>query len=184
MRAVILLLILSFSASAQTTAFNMLQKLIPDTGKPATFASAQSATKGVVQWEVSKPRFDGVAHSCFGAAKVTYGVKILCGGKACETSVQLSGKSAAGFEEITLTLAPDELPSVFLEKLLGKTGYQAKVLKKELDGVGGLIYYELQLPGKPLVWVQVMTVPAYREEQSNDFSLTVFLTKKGMLSRM
>ena len=175
-------------ATAQTTktdAYDILLKLIPNTGKPATWQSAKEATKGLVKWTQPNPTKQIIGYNIIGAAKIDYNNQpIKCNGTACETSISLNGPGNKGYDEIEFNVPPDGLPAVQLEKLFGKKPYKAKILKKELDGVGGLMYYEVQFPGKPLVWIQVSTIPAYREEQSNDFMLTVFFNKKSMMARM
>lgn len=171
--------------TAKPETYDLILKLIPDAGKSATWQSAKDATKGIIKWTKPNPTKEIIGYSINGQAKIDYNKQpIKCNGKACETFVSLNGTTAKGYTEIELNFAPDELPSVLLEKLLGKKAYTPKILKKDLEGLGGIIYYEVQFPGKPLVWILVSTIPAYREEQSNDFSMTVFFNKKDLMSRM
>ncbi|SCY56038.1 hypothetical protein [Flavobacterium caeni] len=185
----ILLLGIGLSANAQksnTQAYDLILKLIPDAGKTTSWQSAKDATKGLVTWTKATPSKEIIEYNIIGQAMLGYdSQQIKCDGKPCETSVTLSGPTTKTYNLIVLELPPDGLPAIQLEKLFGKKQFTAKIVKKEIDeGLGGVIYYEVQFPGKPLVWIQTSTFPAYREEQSNDFSITVFLSKKDMLSRM
>ena len=146
--------ILFVPAFSQNISLNeLLKKMIPD-ATSNTLAADWKAAPPQVKWQTAIPRKIPVGYLKTGTASV-----LLPGQQTSACSVDLSGKTIAGYNEISLSLPATtdtgENVSYDAQSLFGKTDASFKLIRKDESGFP-MYDYQVIFPGKKTAWMMIM----------------------------
>lgn len=139
--------------SQNITLSELLKRMLPD-ATSKTLAGDWKAASDHVKWQTAIPRKTPVGYMRTGATTVLFP-----GQKTTACSVDLSGKTTAGFTEISLSLpaTTDSGGNVSYDaqSLFGKTDASFKLIRKD-EGGFPMYEYQVTFPGKKTAWVMIM----------------------------